>query len=411
MIVKISQVSKKYQIAHQGTSYNGSLKDEITQRFKRLLGRTQNRERKASIEEFWALQDINLTINQGDKLALLGRNGAGKSTLLKIISRITEPTEGRLEVRGKVASVLEVNTGFHPDLTGRENIFLNGAIMGMSYLAMKRKFDEIVAFAEIEKFLDTPVKRYSSGMYARLGFAVAAHLDADLLIIDEVLSVGDIQFQEKCLKKMQEAGANGSTVLFVSHNVSSVLALCNRGIFLEKGRLIAHEPIVQSVNRYLQSCPAGGLSWKGVAGDDHLAFTGASLLDPKATDGIFRTDEKTRLEISLEVLQSHPELVVGFTILNSKLQPIAVSKIGDHEKCKDLLKKTGSHQLAFEIDMGLFHPGEYQIRIDAGLRNIKKILQEDIYLKFVLASTHSDALQVLSTEKDGISLGNRWLAY
>jgi lipopolysaccharide transport system ATP-binding protein len=190
-------------------------------------------------EEFWALEDISFAIEQGDRVGIIGRNGAGKSTLLKILSRITEPSNGSIRLRGRVASLLEVGTGFHPELTGRENISLNGAILGMSRTDIQRKFDEIVAFAEVEKFLDTPVKRYSSGMYVRLAFAVAAHLEPEILIVDEVLAVGDAQFQKKCLGKMEEVGKSGRTVLFVSHNMSTIQSLCTRCIFLQKGKILA----------------------------------------------------------------------------------------------------------------------------------------------------------------------------
>ena len=202
------------------------------------------------IEEFWALKDVSFEVQEGEVLGIIGRNGAGKSTLLKILSRITEPTSGRITLRGRVASLLEVGTGFHPELTGRENIFLNGAILGMSRAEIRKKFDEIVAFAEIEKFLDTPVKRYSSGMYVRLAFAVAAHLEPEILIVDEVLAVGDAEFQKKCLGKMNEVSRrDGRTVLFVSHNMAAVTQLTERAILLSHGS-IAHSGECQSVVQF-----------------------------------------------------------------------------------------------------------------------------------------------------------------
>ena len=204
-------------------------------------------------EEFWALRDVNLKVKQGEVVGIIGRNGAGKSTLLKILSRITEPTAGRIHLKGRVASLLEVGTGFHPELTGRENIFLNGAILGMTRLEIRRKFDEIVAFAEIEKFLDTPVKRYSSGMYVRLAFAVAAHLEPEMLIVDEVLAVGDASFQKKCLSKMQDVGKDGRTVLFVSHNMAAVQSLCTRAICLRDGEVVEDAPVDQAMATYANS--------------------------------------------------------------------------------------------------------------------------------------------------------------
>jgi lipopolysaccharide transport system ATP-binding protein len=204
-----------------------------------------------AVEEFWALKDVSFQIERGERVGIVGRNGAGKSTLLKILSRITDPTRGRVTVAGRVASLLEVGTGFHPELTGRENIFLNGAILGMKRAEIRRRFDEIVAFAEVEKFLDTPVKRYSSGMYVRLGFAVAAHLEPEILVVDEVLSVGDAQFQQKCLGKMSEVAGSGRTVLFVSHNMGAVRTLCSSGILLQDGGLLLRGPIEAVTAAYL----------------------------------------------------------------------------------------------------------------------------------------------------------------
>ncbi len=238
-VIKVDNLSKKYIIGHQKQERYTALRDVITNKVKslskKLAGLTAG-QLDSSSEEFWALKDINFEVKSGDRVGIIGRNGAGKSTLLKILSRITEPTTGRIEIKGRVASLLEVGTGFHPELTGRENIFLNGAILGMSRAEIRIKFDEIVAFAEIEKFLDTPVKRYSSGMYVRLAFAVAAHLEPEILIVDEVLAVGDAQFQKKCLGKMEEVGKEGRTVLFVSHNMSMISSLCQKGILLTMGR-------------------------------------------------------------------------------------------------------------------------------------------------------------------------------
>ena len=210
-----------------------------------------NGQQSPAIEEFWALKDVSFSIDSGDVVGIIGRNGAGKSTLLKLLSRITEPTSGSIRLRGRVASLLEVGTGFHPELTGRENIFLNGAILGMARAEIKRKFDEIVAFAEVEKFLDTPVKRYSSGMYVRLAFAVAAHLEPEILIVDEVLAVGDAQFQKKCLGKMQDVSKGGRTVLFVSHNMGAVTTLCRKAIWLNGGRIVRTGSAREVVDEYL----------------------------------------------------------------------------------------------------------------------------------------------------------------
>lgn len=251
-VIAVENLGKKYSIRHQQTRQPYlALRDVITDKAKNLFaGRTNE---PASVEDFWALKDVSFQVKEGEVVGVIGRNGAGKSTLLKILSRITEPTEGRIGVRGRIASLLEVGTGFHPELTGRENIYLNGAILGMTREEIKRKFDEIVAFAEIEKFLDTPVKRYSSGMYVRLAFAVAAHLDPEILIVDEVLAVGDAEFQKKSLGKMSEVAKGGRTVLFVSHNLAAIRALCQTGLLLEAGKVKCHGEVYDVTETYFRS--------------------------------------------------------------------------------------------------------------------------------------------------------------
>jgi lipopolysaccharide transport system ATP-binding protein len=257
--IKVENLSKSYMVGHkaQPRERYTALRDVIVQNAKSLARKTRDMIEGRPIiqgddvEEFWALKDINFEIKQGDRVGIIGRNGAGKSTLLKILSRITEPTTGRVTLSGRVASLLEVGTGFHPELTGRENIYLNGAILGMSRKEIQRKFDEIVDFAEVEKFLDTPVKRYSSGMYVRLAFSVAAHLEPEILVVDEVLAVGDTQFQKKCLGKMENVAGDGRTVLFVSHNMAAIESLCRRVVLLQDGRLIMDGQSQSSINKYL----------------------------------------------------------------------------------------------------------------------------------------------------------------
>ena len=253
--IKIEGLSKKYLIGHQKQERYTALRDVIMHKLRGIGQRLRhplspNRE-ELEIEEFWALKDINLEVQQGDRVGIIGRNGAGKSTLLKILSRITEPTKGRVCLNGRVASLLEVGTGFHPELTGRENIYLNGAILGMSRAEIKRKFDEIVDFSGVEKFLDTPVKRYSSGMYVRLAFAVAAHLEPEILVVDEVLAVGDAQFQKKCLGKMEEVGKEGRTVLFVSHNMTAIESLCCKAVCLDEGEIVGFGDVAGQIENYL----------------------------------------------------------------------------------------------------------------------------------------------------------------
>jgi lipopolysaccharide transport system ATP-binding protein len=250
-IISVENLSKKYIIGHQRKARYSSLREELVNDGKRILRGLTSPSRKARNdplhEEFWALKDISFDIQPGNRVGIIGRNGAGKSTLLKLLSRITEPTTGRITINGRVASLLEVGTGFHPELTGRENIYLNGAILGMSKNDIKKNFDEIVTFADVEKFLDTPVKRYSSGMHMRLAFSVAAHLEPEILIVDEVLAVGDVQFQKKCMGKMDSVGAEGRTVLFVSHNMAAIERMCTSVVMLTNGEIARNSTDVQSV--------------------------------------------------------------------------------------------------------------------------------------------------------------------
>jgi len=263
-VIRVENLGKKYVLSHDSPERYIALRDEISRRLKaavdgiRTIGRQSERADKTRKEDYWALQDFSFEVPRGQRLGIIGRNGAGKSTLLKLLSRITEPTTGRITLRGRVASLLEVGTGFHPELTGRENIFLNAAILGMSRAEVRRKFDEIVAFSEVERFLDTPVKHYSSGMYVRLAFAVAAHLEPEILIVDEVLAVGDIQFQRKCFGKMEEVGREGRTILFVSHNLTAVRAMCNRVLLIEEGKLVSYGEPAATIARYVEA-PLGNL--------------------------------------------------------------------------------------------------------------------------------------------------------
>jgi lipopolysaccharide transport system ATP-binding protein len=254
-IIKIEDLSKSYIIGHQRQEKYTALRDVIMHKLRGIGQRLRHpllpNKEVTNLEEFWALKDVNLEIKKGDRVGIIGRNGAGKSTLLKILSRITEPTTGRITINGRVASLLEVGTGFHPELTGRENIFLNGAILGMTKAEIKKNYDEIVAFAEVEKFLDTPVKRYSSGMYVRLAFAVAAHLEPDILLVDEVLAVGDAAFQKKCLGKMGDVAKEGRTIFFVSHNMGAVESLCNQALLMEDGRVVKSGETHNIVSSYL----------------------------------------------------------------------------------------------------------------------------------------------------------------
>jgi lipopolysaccharide transport system ATP-binding protein len=249
-VLRAEALGKRYTLAHGETEEY--LRDAIPRLARTALGRFLGHRSTVRYEEFWAIRDISFEADAGDRIGIIGRNGAGKSTLLKVLSRVTTPTEGRALVRGRLASLLEVGTGFHPELTGRENVFLSGAVLGMTAAEVRRRFDEMVAFAEVERFLDTPVKHYSSGMYLRLAFAVAAFLEPDILIVDEVLAVGDFAFQKKCLSRMESAHREGRTVLFVSHNLEAVARLCNRGILLAQGRVSFSGSAGEAIDRYVK---------------------------------------------------------------------------------------------------------------------------------------------------------------
>ncbi len=252
-IIKVENISKSYILKHQNKESYTALRDVISNKAKSIF-RPSKLFSKTNNEEFWALKDVSFEIKQGERVGIIGRNGAGKSTLLKVLSRIVSPTKGRIVMDGRVASLLEVGTGFHPELTGRENVFLNGSILGMSKAEIQKKFDEIVAFSEVENFLDTPVKRYSSGMYVRLAFAVAAHLEPEILIVDEVLAVGDAEFQKKCIGKMKDVSGEGRTVLFVSHNMAAIQSLCDKAIVMKKGQVeIPLGDVDNAIRQYMKS--------------------------------------------------------------------------------------------------------------------------------------------------------------
>ncbi len=338
-IIQIENLSKKYRLSHQSGGRDGfgyvALRDVLAEKTKSCLRaplawiRSSRSSPPAtgvipperpSEEDFWALKDVSFEVKRGECVGIIGRNGAGKSTLLKILSRITEPTTGRVTLDGRVSSLLEVGTGFHPELTGRENIYLNGAILGMARAEIRKKFDEIVAFAEIEKFLDTPVKRYSSGMYVRLAFAVAAHLEPEILVVDEVLAVGDAQFQRKCLDKMKDVASNqGRALLFVSHNMVAIQSLCSRAILLTQGRITASGPVREVVPKYLLSSAGPGESektWEDLssAPGNELARITAVRVAAAESEGAGLIAMDTPVSLDLEYRRLLPDRIFHITL-------------------------------------------------------------------------------------------------
>ena len=308
--LSVRNLSKRYRIKHGGERGYHTLRDEIASGFGRLVGRAAPRREK--VEEFWAVEDASFEVKTGERVGIIGRNGAGKSTLLKMLSKIVEPTLGRIEIHGRLSSLLEVGTGFHSELTGRENVFLNGAILGMPREEILRKFEEIVAFAGVERFIDTPVKHYSSGMYMRLAFAVAANLDPDILLIDEVLAVGDLAFQRKCLGKIESITNAGRTVLFVSHNLGSVSSLCSSAMLMDAGRIVAIGDVPGVVMKYYRdgaSSPAAfDLSdGRRPVGNHHARLLAGRVVDGSGAPSMeVDISHDAALEMEFEILDSHP---------------------------------------------------------------------------------------------------------
>ena len=376
IVISVENLSKRYLIGHQSAERerHTALRNVIGREARNFARKTVDFVRGRQIvqgdevEEYWALKDVSFEVKRGEVLGIIGRNGAGKSTLLKILSRITEPTRGRVILRGQIASLLEVGTGFHQELTGRENIFLNGAILGMTRVEIARKFDEIVAFAEVEEFLDTPVKRYSSGMYVRLAFAVAAHLEPEILIVDEVLAVGDAEFQKKCLGKMDEVSRNqGRTVLFVSHNMEAILKLCTRAIFLESGSVRDTGDVKSVVPAYLQNKPSSpkvvDLSGKARS----TVFAGKARLAKIATSGAggwsFPFGQPLSLDLSIDVQPSVSRVEVSVDVSARGFEIMTWTN-----KCNDieLIVRPGLNTFRIEFQHLRLLPGQYILGLNLG---------------------------------------------
>lgn len=391
-VITVENLGKKYSITHQQREEYSCLRDVITNGVTSLGKKLFNPFRRTlttnsspiitAVEDFWALQDVSFEVKQGDRIGIIGRNGAGKSTLLKILSRITEPTTGSIRIKGRVASLLEVGTGFHPELTGRENIFLNGAVLGMQREEIRRKFDEIVDFAEIEKFLDTPVKRYSSGMYVRLAFAVAAYLEPEILIVDEVLSVGDAQFQKKCLGKMEEVGGEGRTVLFVSHNMAVMQSLCPRACLLEDGKFVQMGPSAEVVSAYLGTVfltsgnrelserrdRVGGIMLR-LMSFDIVDLDGASLLDIPCGKG-------AGFEIKFQVSSISITNLRFCISLIEKSSGRHVTEFNSYYGSSEIYTcERGEHKFSFIVNKMPLAPGEYIVSfiVTSGLEVLDQI--------------------------------------
>jgi lipopolysaccharide transport system ATP-binding protein len=352
-IITVENLSKRFVLSHEGSESYTALRDVVANKAKSMFSIKKSRQ---SVEEFWALNDVNFSINQGARVGIIGRNGAGKSTLLKILSRITEPTSGRITIKGRVASLLEVGTGFHPELTGRENIFLNGAILGMSRNEIRRKFDEIVDFAEVEQFLDTPVKRFSSGMYVRLAFAVAAHLEPEILIVDEVLAVGDAQFQKKCLGKMEDVSRkDGRTVLFVSHNMIAIQQLCNDIIVMHKGIVLYHGDRSRGLVEYEKLNREISLNPTDSETSIKFQISSSGKLAPESLTG----NSPLTFEVEINAHKSYGKSWVNFIIDNNELATIAHMRNDWYNETINIEK--GKTTVKVEVPDISLSPGIYTI--------------------------------------------------
>jgi lipopolysaccharide transport system ATP-binding protein len=380
-IITIESLGKKYSLRHQLGERYTALRDVLADRAKNLFVRSGKNGKDPAREEFWALKNVSFDVKRGEVVGIIGRNGAGKSTLLKILSRITSPSEGRVRLNGRVASLLEVGTGFHPELTGRENIFLNGAILGMSKAEIKRKFEEIVNFAEIEKFLDTPVKRYSSGMYVRLAFAVAAHLEPEILVVDEVLAVGDAEFQKKCLGKMQSVSRReGRTVLFVSHNLPAVLDLCTKGLLLDRGKPVLFGPVEQACTAYLNLCRN-----QSTAERKSGILRSISLIDENgARIGAFGGEGLLRFRCALRP----PEEGCLLSLILRDANTYALVELLDHSFSPSV---NGDSDTLVEIHAGPIplRPGQYSVDFWCGNRSAMRLEYLDRVLEFDVVSAEN----------------------
>lgn len=410
--IRIENIGKKYIIKRHrqtGSDYV-SLRDVLSEGVKsagrRILG-ANKRGLDSTQQEFWALKNINLEIEQGDKLAIIGHNGAGKSTLLKVLSRITEPTTGRISLNGRIASLLEVGTGFHPELTGRENVFLNGSILGMSQKEIKRKFDEIVDFAGVETFLDTPVKRYSSGMRMRLGFAVAAHLDSEIMVIDEVLAVGDAAFQKKCLGKMDEVSqSEGRTILFVSHNTDIVQSLCNKAIVMSKGSILFEGGVLPAIETYCQNIKETGKGNRGYKTETLELLDADFAQDGNDEVNTIIEGQPLRLELLVHSQKHHKNVIVMAVIqkISGEIQAFLSSDISHSQV--DL--REGDNKITCHIGDIPFLSGTYSITLKIITTEGEKLNAPEYKIFFIKDGSRGEAISMYRKWAGEALINHHW---
>jgi lipopolysaccharide transport system ATP-binding protein len=399
-IIKVENLSKKYIIGHDrnaGGEYRyNSLRDSIAHTVRGMYQRLRHplspNLEGTELEDFWALKDINFEIKQGDRVGIIGRNGAGKSTLLKILSRITEPTTGKITLNGRVASLLEVGTGFHPELTGRENIYLNGAVLGMTRIEIKKKFDEIVDFSGVEKFLDTPVKRYSSGMYVRLAFAVAAHLEPEILLVDEVLAVGDAEFQKKCLGKMEDVSKEGRTVIFVSHNMGAINKLCNKSFLIENGQIIEEGGSSHVISSYYsignnKAAEVVQYSKKYQCKSNEVRLHEFQVSGRNKAKNVFSMSENIQIKIVYKVFKEISNFHLYMRIYNA--EGINIFSSGDWDNMisyEDIKLQPGCYKSLCIIPKNLLNAGEYYITLFGEIPSVRYLFKENNIANFKIAN-------------------------
>lgn len=397
--IRVQDLSKQYRIGVRQEKYHtlrDTLVDSLRAQFRRL-GRfwKPSAERSApSDHTIWALKDVSFEIKQGEVVGIIGRNGAGKSTLLKILSRITEPTSGFAEIHGRVSSLLEVGTGFHQELTGRENIYLNGAILGMKRAEIERKFDEIVAFAEVERFIDTPVKHYSSGMYVRLAFAVAAHLEQEVLLVDEVLAVGDAAFQKKCLGKMGDVAKEGRTVLLVSHNMSAILGLCHEAILLDAGQLILRASSSEVVERYLnsESLPGAEKTWPAEEqqsnGGPFRPIAVRVRSAKGAATGLIRSSEPFSIEAEYYLTETVRDLRVQFKLYTTRGELLFISSDRDERQHHEgyFTRGPGRYVSRCHVPGNLLNGGVFIVGLSAAVMNVDRYFVDSNCVRFEISA-------------------------
>ncbi|WP_312352080.1 ABC transporter ATP-binding protein [Sphingobacterium multivorum] len=390
--LEVDNLSKQYRLGQVGT---GTISHDLNRWWHKVrgkedpylkIGESNDRTKSGDSDYVWALRDINFQIEQGDAVGIIGRNGAGKSTLLKLLSKVTKPTLGEIKVKGRIASLLEVGTGFHPEMTGRENIYLNGAILGMTRREIRRKFDEIVDFAGVERYIDTPVKRYSSGMYVRLAFAVAAHLESEILIVDEVLAVGDAEFQKKCLGKMGDVSkGEGRTVLFVSHNIAAVRELCQKGIYLENGNIQCKGDVNECLNYYLGKSNQATL-WEGHLKNDEIDVKKTAVYSGNEYSiERIKTSNDITIEIHMELKGQFDEVGIGFYIKSQFEDNLIRCFYNDYQQIKTLPK--GEYIILFKIPPFYLSEGRYKIVFDISRPSLREYTNNSCDLIFDVEAT------------------------